>query len=205
MSESLEILVERLIRLTDQKIESANEVIAKWRDESLALNPHYAFDWSDRCFTAAAELQLFSRFKHGLDHLAEQDSPDYAQYASKSLIALREEMIRLAKGASNNSTSPTRNLLEACTLSVTASILDEGFWGSGYGGLLQKMTTTSIGEIMDFTCQLIVQRGSTLTKTEHENMGEALFWLAEQSRLGFNYQIAECFWKGVRQFCVIID
>lgn len=59
--------------------------------------------------------------------------------------------------------------------------------------------------IPEFRCSLILTRGSSLHKTYHDDMGEAMFWLGEQSRQGFDYQTAECYWNGVRQFRVEID
>lgn len=114
-------MTEKIQRWVKNTIESAQYTIAKFQ-ENLAVNPAYAFEWSDGAFRAAADIKIAHFVQGFLDAEVPEGTTDEARVEHLRKYATRQVM----NGARSpkRSTSPCTNLLEQDELAAWANLLE---------------------------------------------------------------------------------
>lgn len=102
-------------------IKTATATLEDWRAK-LAEHPFYAFEWADRAFEAAAQVDVATRLLDFLHALVADPEKTSAEAFEMTLQAAREEVQRGARWPSR-STSPSSNHAEQQKLAAYATIL----------------------------------------------------------------------------------
>lgn len=119
---------DRLVRLTDRRIEEARDTLAAFAAK-LTEHPDHTLTWGMEAFRAAASFKVNAIVKQWLDAAADDANDNVTP--ENVVEKITEHFTRDALSAARNpsrSTSPTSNLMEQEIASAKAEWLDKERW-----------------------------------------------------------------------------
>jgi hypothetical protein len=120
---------EKLMHEISTQLNRSKTTLDKW-NEKFHDNPLYAFDWSDSAQQAACELDFYTWLETAFTPRDDKPIPEgdeLREFAQSVLKHVTQDVLRMARSAASNSTSSSRNQIEAHMLAVKADFIDDGF------------------------------------------------------------------------------
>lgn len=107
--------------------QAAQERLQKF-SQDLAANPHHALHWSSSSFEDAAKVQIYGDLVRWWERLEGSGAEEEQEFPTALLMECRSNVLSLARGAVDYSTSPAANLMEASELKVWAELQSNVEW-----------------------------------------------------------------------------
>lgn len=107
------------------EISQAKASLEKFK-ASLDIDPSHAMEWSDRAFSAAAKVRVYSVIVESLEYIETNRPPTTPEKWMEAFVAgLRQDVMNGARWGTNDSTSRGANFMRDHVLATKAELLRE--------------------------------------------------------------------------------